>query len=683
MILKLSLPVYIFPDSTTLSPLNFWPLTNISFAYDVKLGQDAKHPKKSHCPTSLEAGPPNFNFLAFLFDRTADSYVEVTTASGGDDGFSAVTLAFLLYLDPLTSGLILEYKAASSDEGLAITSPIPSSDYVEGLVLELQSGKPHAKVYGQQSLVSSVTSSVALTSGTWTWVAVRWNGDKGDLSVQVGSVITQQSLPSGTFSAQGSVRGEGEGDCIAHHTTGPEFREIVTYFNDLGQSFYDLHLSLFDLDLSVFALAAGVLLLGRPGSSSSTPIEVPRGTIQLGHYITHGSHTSFYGRLCCLGLFDSIVDVGSKESLLNNTAHPGNWQNKAPGIATLIMMNKTPVVKTGCSVGVASPWFYLWPLSNSSFGYDVINAVAPTAPANYQCLRSKAESTITNRSVVYADGSQLSYFDTTIMHSIFNEEMLLLEVFLQPDEPVEGVVWEYRIPTGQSEVGFQRMTLTLESGLPTVAVFDESGQCGSVVGREVVLPNIWTLVYLAVNQGVSKMVILTITGDTIGPSAVGPLTCPMAKKVPPSSGTLTVGSLSDLTLQAGTGDASYRGNMACLAITKETVDRTLIYPNLRTHCVHLDSLQLTEDLAVCDLSPSMREQKFVKVADDKSPQRQDPLECPLASSLIGCSNRCRGKQNCRAFTVRAADTACCLYDYVTQAGLQADTGSSYYAVTRF
>ncbi|KAK3708494.1 hypothetical protein RRG08_053073 [Elysia crispata] len=579
-----------------LTPFNLWPLTNISFAWDVITEKDASHPDKNHCPTSLVAGPTNFNFLSFLFDRTADSYVRVTTADDGD-GFSAVTLAFLLYLESLTSGLILEYKNTKADEGLALTPTVTSPDALDGIVLELQSGTPHARIYnGDSNLLTSVTSSVALTPSTWTWVAVRWDGDTGDLSVQVGAVTTEEPLPE--------------------------------------------------------------------GSSSSTPLVVRKGDIQLGQYLTHGAHISFSGRLCCLALFKSIVD---------------------PVKSSTVRCMDDMYVKSGCSQSVISSdpsILHLWPLSNTSFGYDVINTIAPHAPADYQCSRSNAEDTVTNRPVVYMDASQLSYLDFNVAHAIFQETMLSFQVFLQPKDPVEGVVWDYCLPPGRSGVGFQRMTLTLETGIPTVSFFDEFGQCGSVINREAILPNIWTLIYLVFSTSSSKLVIQTLTEDSMASSSSGRVTCSSATNKPPTRGVLTVGSLSDTSLQRGSRSVGFRGNIACLTIFNQNTDRLTAFKNLQRQCTNLDNLELSEDPDECSRSPPMRERKFVKAAVDKQPQQQDPLACYPAASLIVCSYRCRHGALCRAFSYCPDQAECCLYDYVTEAGLEEQIGTFYYTVSR-
>ena len=90
-------------------------------------------------------------------------------------------------------------------------------------------------------------------------------------------------------------------------------------------------------------------------------------------------------------------------------------------------------------------------------------------------MRSRAGSSITNRPLVYFDGSQLSYLDASFGHGIFDEAMVSFQVFLHPDDPVEGVVWDYRLTPGYTGVGFQRMTLTLNGGIPMVQFFDENG----------------------------------------------------------------------------------------------------------------------------------------------------------------------------------------------------------------
>ncbi|RUS88069.1 hypothetical protein EGW08_004122 [Elysia chlorotica] len=185
-----------------LSPVNLWPLTNISFAWDAVLDKDASHPDKNHCPEWLaveqegEGGGLEANAWVcggHLHD------------GGPSVGFQAATFAFLLYLKTVTSGIVFEYKRpcaaltpacsiARRDLDPSVTPP----DAVDGLVLELQVCAPHARLYDADgSLVNSVTSSVPVTLATWTWVAVTWNGTTGHLGVQVGPITTQQPLPAG------------------------------------------------------------------------------------------------------------------------------------------------------------------------------------------------------------------------------------------------------------------------------------------------------------------------------------------------------------------------------------------------------------------------------------------------------------------------------------------------------
>ncbi|GFO23996.1 hypothetical protein PoB_005050100 [Plakobranchus ocellatus] len=387
-----------------------------------------------------DTGPPQFDFLGFAFDGSSESYVKVKTGTEGT--YLSFTIVCLVYVGALNSGLVLEFHSSNDNEE-AITT----------VTLELQAGRPRAQVYNKQgNSVNSVTSDLALTPLTWTWVGITWDGDSGVLAMHVGSSKKEQPIGS--------------------------------------------------------------------GSSSSMPIHLDaEGFLQIGRYILKGSHSSFLGRLCCLALINSIKSVAASESALNSLFQSSNWFSVA-----------TPKVKEGCVTNfryTGPPIVHLWPLSNTSFGYDVRHSTAPLAPADYQCMRSSKESiSITSRPLTYFDGSQLAYLDVPVGDSHFKDTLMSMYVFLRPDDPPEGVVWDYRISPGQSGVGFERMTLTIEDGFPTVKIYDgNAGECGGVVNRERVSPDTWTLIYYVLHSTDSKMVLLTISGGVMSPSAVGVLAC--------------------------------------------------------------------------------------------------------------------------------------------------------------
>ncbi|GFO23997.1 hypothetical protein PoB_005050200 [Plakobranchus ocellatus] len=153
--------------------------------------------------------------------------------------------------------------------------------------------------------------------------------------------------------------------------------------------------------------------------------------------------------------------------------------------------------------------------------------------------------------------------------------------------------------------------------------------------------------------------------------------------IPTSTGTLTIGSLSRVSRAAGSTGVGFRGNLACLAVVDGHLDRNVAYTSLQNECMVSDSLCLSENTGVCGVTQAITERKFKKAANDSSPLLQNFLECHTVPSLLACSQWCRSQTICRSYTYHSTSPAlqCCLYDYVTSAGLAADVGSVYFAVS--